>query len=111
MGCDDPMIVPWPQETEARSAQEESRTTCRPPLTSQPTPSCSPGTPPTPSIVTLETAYDVIVVACRGRGLSKLLLGSCASRLACKTTVPVLLIPGPAAISAEQATATTAGSQ
>jgi nucleotide-binding universal stress UspA family protein len=41
----------------------------------------------------LEEGYDVLVVGCRGRGLSKRLLGSCAAKMAAKTSVPVLLIP------------------
>jgi len=42
-----------------------------------------------------EAGYEVLVIGCRGRGLSKLVLGSCASTLACTTKVPVMLIPAP----------------
>ena len=58
-----------------------------------------------------DEGYEVIVVGCRGQGLSKMLLGSCASRLAGKTAVPVLIIPrepaahGPGATSATPASA------
>lgn len=41
----------------------------------------------------ISEGYEVIVVGCRGTGLSKRVLGSCASKLARKTAVPVLLIP------------------
>ena len=37
--------------------------------------------------------HDLLVVGCRGRGMAKLVLGSCASRLACSSRVPVMLIP------------------
>lgn len=42
-----------------------------------------------------EKGYEVLVIGCHGKGLSKLELGSCASTLACKTTVLVMLIPAP----------------
>jgi nucleotide-binding universal stress UspA family protein len=41
----------------------------------------------------IDEGYEVLVIGCRGEGLSKLVLGSCASRLACKAKVPVMLIP------------------
>ena len=41
----------------------------------------------------IDEGYEVLVVGCRGKGLSKLLLGSCASTLAGKAKVPVMLIP------------------
>lgn len=47
----------------------------------------------------IEQGYEVIVAGCRGKGLSKRLLGSCASQLAGKTKVPVLLIPAEPAVS------------
>lgn len=37
--------------------------------------------------------FDVIVVGRRGRGLSRFLLGSCASRLAKQAGVPTLIVP------------------
>lgn len=43
--------------------------------------------------------YEVIVVGCRGEGLTTLVLGSCASKLACKTKVPVLLVPAEPAVT------------
>jgi len=43
----------------------------------------------------VEQGYDVLVIGCRGRGLSKAVLGSCASRLAARSHVPMLLIPEP----------------
>ena len=41
----------------------------------------------------IDEGYEVLVIGCRGKGLSKLLLGSCASTLPGKARVPVLLIP------------------
>jgi nucleotide-binding universal stress UspA family protein len=41
----------------------------------------------------VEEGYEVLVIGCRGKGLSKLVLGSCATRLACKSSVPVMIIP------------------
>ncbi|MDY7102211.1 MAG: universal stress protein [Actinomycetota bacterium] len=41
----------------------------------------------------LDEGFDVLVTGCRGRGLSKALLGSCASSLASGCRVPVLLVP------------------
>jgi nucleotide-binding universal stress UspA family protein len=56
-----------------------------------------------------EEGYEVLVIGCRGKGLSKLVLGSCASTLACRTKVPVMLIPAPStAPSASTATASKA---
>jgi nucleotide-binding universal stress UspA family protein len=42
-----------------------------------------------------DQGFEVIVAGCRGRGLTKLLMGSCASRLASCASVPVLLVPSP----------------
>jgi nucleotide-binding universal stress UspA family protein len=42
----------------------------------------------------LGEGYEVVVVGCRGKGLSKRLMGSCASMLAGRTSVPVLIVPG-----------------
>ncbi len=43
----------------------------------------------------LEHGFDAVAVGRRGRGLSKALLGSCASQLAGRTHLPVLLVPDP----------------
>lgn len=44
----------------------------------------------------LADGYEVLVVGCRGRGLTTRLLGSCASALAERARLPVLLLPSPA---------------
>lgn len=44
--------------------------------------------------------YEVIVVGCRGKGLSKLVLGSCAERLTHRSSVPVLMIPHAVSVAA-----------
>lgn len=54
----------------------------------------------------LEEGYEVLVIGCRGKGLSKLLLGGCASRLTSKATVPVLLVPAVSATASPNAAAT-----
>jgi nucleotide-binding universal stress UspA family protein len=40
-----------------------------------------------------ESGFDLVVLGTRGRGLSKRLLGSCASEMTDRPTVPVLLMP------------------
>jgi len=59
----------------------------------------------------VDESYEVIVVGCRGMGLTKLLLASCASKLARTTTVPVLLVPASGRHAAAMVTddAATAG--
>jgi nucleotide-binding universal stress UspA family protein len=52
----------------------------------------------------IDEGYEVLVIGCRGKGLSKLLLGSCASTLACKTKVPVMLIPAAAPTTSSPST-------
>jgi nucleotide-binding universal stress UspA family protein len=47
----------------------------------------------------LDEGYEVVVIGCRGKGLSKLVLGSCASTLAREAKVPVLLVPAVPAMS------------
>lgn len=41
-----------------------------------------------------DSGFDLVVLGSRGRGLSKRLLGSCASDMTRQPTVPVLLMPG-----------------
>jgi len=41
----------------------------------------------------IDEGYEVLVIGCRGKRLSKRLVGSCASTLACRAKVPVMLIP------------------
>ena len=60
----------------------------------------------------LEEDYEVVVIGCRGKGLSKLVLGSCASTLAGKAKVPVMLVPAvPATSSPSIATTGTPPAQ
>jgi len=57
----------------------------------------------------VEEGYEVLVIGCRGKGLSKVLLGSCASTLARAAKVPVMLIPeAPTTSSPSTATTSTA---
>lgn len=49
-----------------------------------------------------EHGHDMLVIGTRGRGASKLVLGSVASRLARTAEVPVLLVSGPAPAAREQ---------
>lgn len=42
-----------------------------------------------------DAEFDLVVVGCRGAGLSKRLIGSCAADLARGATVPVFLMPPP----------------
>lgn len=58
----------------------------------------------------VEEGYELIVVGCRPRGLSKLVLGSCASKLAGEAPVPVLLIPAEPARSGRSDTTDPAAS-
>lgn len=52
--------------------------------------------------------FDLVVLGTRGRGLSKRLLGSCASDMTDRTTVPVLLMPSSGSLHpTETATATS----
>jgi nucleotide-binding universal stress UspA family protein len=44
--------------------------------------------------IAAEDGYDLLVVGARGAGLSKVLLGSVASRLAARASVPVLVVGG-----------------
>lgn len=41
----------------------------------------------------IDEGYEVLVVGSRGRGLSKLLFGSCASTIASNAKVPVMILP------------------
>jgi nucleotide-binding universal stress UspA family protein len=41
----------------------------------------------------VDHGYDVLVTGCRGHGLAKTVLGSCASQLARCTRVPVVIVP------------------
>ncbi|MEX2100128.1 MAG: universal stress protein [Acidimicrobiia bacterium] len=46
-----------------------------------------------------EHGHDLLVIGTRGRGASKLVLGSVASRVARHVDVPVLLVSGPASVT------------
>lgn len=103
---------PWPEETAARAALEQAGGDVRARAGVEPDSVLLAGDPADALVrYAHEGGYDVIVAACRGRGLSKLLLGSCASRLACRTTVPVLLIPRIAAPAEPGTTAAAASSR
>lgn len=85
---------PWPEERQARQMLDEAadlflRTSGHDVRTVLLT-----GEPATTLVdYAHEQGYHVIVAGTRGQGLSRALLGSCASRLAKQSTVPVLLIP------------------
>jgi nucleotide-binding universal stress UspA family protein len=101
---------PWPEERVAREQLEAGRAALRSTsgheagtvvLTGEPADALE--------AYALAEGYEVVVVGCRGKGLSKRLLGSCASELASRTAVPVLLVPhDPAHHEQEAATETTA---
>lgn len=54
-----------------------------------------------------DAGFDLVVLGTRGRGLSKRLLGSCASDMTNRPTVPVLLMPSTGSPDAEEAAAAT----
>lgn len=92
---------PWAEEREAREHLAHAAGTLSAPGRPVPGTVVLPGDP-AHALQAYASAegYDVIVVGCRGHGLSKLVLGSCASRLAREAAVPVLLIPGAAPVAA-----------
>lgn len=85
---------PWPEETAARALLDTAAAELGARFDATPGAVVLAGVPADAlEQYAVDEGYEVIVVGCRGKGLSKLLLGSCASQLACKTKVPVLLIP------------------
>lgn len=85
---------PWEEETKARAALESVADMLSQRLGFTPTTLILPGSAADAlEAYALEHGYDTLVVGCRGRGLSKSVLGSCATRLARRTQVPVLLVP------------------
>lgn len=56
-----------------------------------------------------QSGLDLVVIGCRGRGLTKRLLGSCASDMAKGSRVPVLLMPHPVAGDLDQPSEAVAG--
>ena len=100
---------PWPEELLARANLELAAAALKEHLVQSPGSVILAGAPGDAlERYAIDENYEVIVVGCRGRGLSKLLLGSCASRLACNTHVPVLLIPAEPAIQVPGRAHTTA---
>lgn len=100
---------PWPEERAAREQLESAAAALEIEAGDKPGSVILAGDPADAlERHAMDDDYEVIVVGCRGKGLSKLLLGSCASSLACRTNVPVLLIPAEPAISAPNASGTSA---
>lgn len=86
---------PWPEEIEAREILQQASARLRAAMRPEPGMVVLAGDPAEAlERHARDEGYEVIVIGCRGRGVSKLILGSCASRLACQTTVPVLLVGG-----------------
>lgn len=112
--ADDTMYPePWPEERAARAHLEAATAALHRQFGVEPGSVVLAGTPAeTLERYAVDEGYEVLVVGCRGRGLSKLLLGSTASRLARKTDVPVLLIPAEPVLDAPddaRSNATTVG--
>jgi nucleotide-binding universal stress UspA family protein len=85
---------PWPEEQAARSELQSAVAELRDQLEVNPTAVILAGDPAQAlERYALDEGYEVIVVGCQGKGVSKLLLGSCAAKLSRKTRVPVFLIP------------------
>lgn len=92
---------PWREELDAREQLEAASSTLRDGLVEWPGSVLLAGDPADAlEKYAIDEGYEVLVVGCRGKGLSKLLLGSCASKLARSTRVPVLLIPAEPAAAA-----------
>lgn len=86
--------VPWPEEEAARVQLEAAATDLRQRTGVSPGSVILAGEPADAlEHYAIAEDYEVIVVGCRGKGLTKLVLGSCASSLASRTKVPALLIP------------------
>jgi nucleotide-binding universal stress UspA family protein len=88
----------WAEETSAEDALQAARRVVRETAAIEPASVVLAGRPADVlEAYAADHGFDVIVVGSRGRGFSKALLGSCASRLAGRTHVPVLLVPASAA--------------
>jgi nucleotide-binding universal stress UspA family protein len=102
---------PWPEERQARELLDAAAVTLRASSGHEAGQVVLAGDPADAlENYAREEGYEVIVVGCRGHGLSKMLLGSCASRLAGKTAVPVLIIPREPAAREPGATSATPAS-
>ena len=85
---------PWPEEQAARHDLDTAVSALEESLGIKPGSVILAGAPADAlERYAIDGGYEVLVVGCRGTGLSKLLLGSCASTLAGKARVPVMLIP------------------
>jgi nucleotide-binding universal stress UspA family protein len=93
--ADNPLYPePWPEEEAARRDLDAAATALEADAGIKPSSVILAGAPAEAlERYAIEEGYEVLVIACRGRGFSKLFLGSCASTLARKTKVPVMLIP------------------
>lgn len=88
---------PWPEEEAARDGLEMAVSSLEADFGVKAGSVLLAGAPPDAlERYAAEEGYEVLVIGCRGKGLSKLVLGSCASTLASKAKVPVMLIPAPA---------------
>ena len=86
--------LPWPEEEAARAQLEAAATSLRQRSGVGPGSVLLAGEPADAlEQYAIAEGYEVIVIGCRGKGLTKLVLGSCASKLASGTKVPALLIP------------------
>jgi nucleotide-binding universal stress UspA family protein len=87
---------PWDEERVARSALESAAEIVSGQVGLTPASVILAGRAPDAlESYAAEHDYDLLIVGCRGHGLSKSILGSCASRLARRSRVPVLLVPEP----------------
>lgn len=105
---DDP--EPWPEEQSARARLASMADSLRTSF------GCEPGMvilagEPADALerYAIDEGYEVIVIGSRGTGLGKRLFGSCASELACRTKVPVLVIPASPVVSAPDDVRRSAG--
>jgi nucleotide-binding universal stress UspA family protein len=102
---------PWPEERSARDRLENAVSTLRGRRAERIGSVILAGEPADAlERYAVEEGYEVVVVGRRGTGLSKLLLGSCASRLSGRTKVPVLLVPASPAPSVRRAATESASS-
>lgn len=91
---------PWPEERDARLRLDEAATALQESTGVRPGSVILAGRPADAlEQHALAEGYEVIVVGHRGKGLSKRVLGSCASDLAGRTKVPVLLVPAEPAVA------------
>lgn len=100
--------VPWPEEEAARDGLAEAVASLEADFGITAASVILAGAPADAlERYAVEEGYEVLVIGCRGKGLSKLVLGSCASTLACKATVPVMLVPAAPARSSPSTTTTS----